>query len=881
KGRIFPLVQREMTSYSSSSLSRISTLQNHISPLEANNKLRSLVKISPQVSDAISNGRAVVALESTIISHGMPYPQNLQTAKEVESIVRENGAVPATIAILNGVPCIGLNEEELERLASLGKSVQKTAGRDIPHVVATRANGATTVSATLFFASMVGIQVFVTGGIGGVHRHADHTMDISSDLTALGRTPIAVISAGVKSILDIPKTLEYLETQEVYVAAYKSDEFPAFFTEKSGCKAPSRVDSPEDCARVIGKRVDYANMKLNRKAGILFAVPIPKQHSAAGNLIETATQRALTEARKQNVTGNAETPFLLARVNELTGGTSLAANIALVKNKCPYWFSNCSSAFSAGVSFLINLKLRLSFLTTMAAITVDFQLCFIFTFLWLLTRFCLSAFFFKKQKDYDLPPSPPSLPVIGHLHHLLSVPTHKSFHKVSSKYGPLLHLRAFNIPIVLVSSGSMAHEALSTNGLNFATRDREVPIIEKSLLFGSFGFVSAPYGDYWKFMKKLLVTKLLGSHSLERTRLIRGEELKTFRAMLFDKAARNEAVDVGEEMMKLTNNTICRMIMGRKCSEEDGEAEQIRSLVTKSLGLVRKFLIASTVGRLLKRVGISLFEKEIMEVSERYDELLEKIIKEHEDNPNQKEDRDMVDVLLEVCADDNAEFKISRNQIKALFVELLLGGTDTSAQTTQWIMAELINHPEILKTLREEIESVVGKTRLVQETDLSNLPYLQAVVKEGLRLHPHSPILVRTAAEGCKIGEFYIPQNTTMIINSYAVMRDPDSWEEPDEFQPERFMVSPSKGEKEMREQLALNYLPFGSGRRGCPGTNLGYIFIGVAVGTMVQCFDWSVNGNNVNMDETGDMTLRMAHPLKCTLVARVYPSASFEPVDD
>ncbi|CAN7105066.1 unnamed protein product [Brassica rapa subsp. narinosa] len=317
------------SSSSSSALYRISNLQNHISPLEATNKLRSLVKISPQVSEALSSGRAVVALESTIISHGMPYPQNLQTAKEVESIVRENGAVPATIAILNGVPCIGLNEEELERLASLGKSVQKTAGRDIAYVVATRGNGATTVSATLFFASMLGIQVFVTGGIGGVHRHANQTMDISSDLIALGRTPIAVISAGVKSILDIPKTLEYLETQEVYVAAYKSDEFPAFFTEKSGCKAPSRVDSPEDCARVIGK---YANKKLNRQAGILFAVPIPKQHSAAGNLIESATQRALTEAREQNVTGNAETPFLLARVNELTGGTSLAANIALVKN---------------------------------------------------------------------------------------------------------------------------------------------------------------------------------------------------------------------------------------------------------------------------------------------------------------------------------------------------------------------------------------------------------------------------------------------------------------------------------------------------------------------------------------------------------------------
>nr|QWK52378.1 cytochrome P450 705A27 [Isatis tinctoria] len=522
----------------------------------------------------------------------------------------------------------------------------------------------------------------------------------------------------------------------------------------------------------------------------------------------------------------------------------------------------------------------------MAAITVDFQLCFIFIFLWLVSRFCLSAFFFKKPKEpqlqeCDLPPSPPSLPVIGHLHHLLSVPSHKSFQKVSSKYGPLLHLRAFTVPIVLVSSGSMAYEVLRTQDLNFATRDREIPIMEKSILFGSFGFISAPYGDYWRFMKKLLVTKLLGSHSLERTRLIRGEELKTFRAMLFDKAAKSETVNSGEEMMKLTNNTICRMIMGRKCSEENGEAEQVRGLVTKSLSLVRKFLIASTVGRLLKKLGISLFEKEIMEVSQRYDELLEKIIKEHEENPNQKEDRDMMDVLLEVYADDNAEFKISRNQLKALFVELFLGGTDTSAQTTQWIMAELINHPEILKSLREEIESVVGKTRSIQETDLPNLPYLQAVVKEGLRLHPHTPILVRNTTEGCKIGGFYIPQNTTMIINSYAVMRDPNSWEDPDKFQPERFMVSPSKGKEETREQLALNYIPFGSGRRGCPGSNLGYIFVGVAIGTMVQCFDWSINGDKVNMEETGDMTLSMAHPLKCTPVARIDPLVvSFESAD-
>ncbi|KAM1757902.1 hypothetical protein FF1_007003 [Malus domestica] len=179
----------------------------------------------------------------------------------------------------------------------------------------------------MFFASMVGIPLFVTGGIGGVHRHGEHTMDISSDLTELGRTPVAVISAGVKSILDIPRTLEYLETQGVCVAAYRTNEFPAFFTETSGCKVPCRLDTPEDCAQLID-----ANLKLELGGGILIAVPIPKEHSASGSLIESAIQRALDEARDKNIIGNDATPFLLKRVNELTGGASLASNIALVKN---------------------------------------------------------------------------------------------------------------------------------------------------------------------------------------------------------------------------------------------------------------------------------------------------------------------------------------------------------------------------------------------------------------------------------------------------------------------------------------------------------------------------------------------------------------------
>ncbi|KAK7272960.1 hypothetical protein RIF29_14005 [Crotalaria pallida] len=321
------------SSSSSSAVSRLNNLRRHLDLEHASNEAARVngaiykVKVAGEVSEALSLGRAVVALESTIISHGMPYPQNLETAKQVEAIVRENGAIPATVAILDGTPCVGLSVEELERLATLGKKAQKTARRDIAYVVASGGNGATTVSATMFFASKVGIPVFVTGGIGGVHRHGESTMDISSDLTELGKTPVAVICAGVKSILDIPRTLEYLETQRVCVAAYKTNEFPAFFTESSGSKVSCRVDTPEDCARLI-----EANIKMKLGTGILIAVPIPREHSTSGHAIESAIQKALKEARENNITGNAETPFLLARVNELTGGASLASNIALVKN---------------------------------------------------------------------------------------------------------------------------------------------------------------------------------------------------------------------------------------------------------------------------------------------------------------------------------------------------------------------------------------------------------------------------------------------------------------------------------------------------------------------------------------------------------------------
>lgn len=285
------------------------------------------VVLSDEVAAALDTERPVVALESTIISHGMPFPQNLETAQQVEAVVRAHGAVPATIAILGGVPHVGLTPAQLERLARAGPAVRKASRRDLPAVMALGLDGATTVSATMLLAARAGIAVFVTGGIGGVHRGGEATMDVSADLTELGRTAVAVVCAGAKSVLDIPRTLEYLETQGVCVAAYGADEFPAFFTRHSGCRAPCRADTPEQAAAMVD-----AALRLRLGSGLVLGVPIPEQHATTGREVEAAISTALAEAEAKGVKGNDVTPFLLQRIRELTGGRSLEANIALVKN---------------------------------------------------------------------------------------------------------------------------------------------------------------------------------------------------------------------------------------------------------------------------------------------------------------------------------------------------------------------------------------------------------------------------------------------------------------------------------------------------------------------------------------------------------------------
>lgn len=289
-------------------------------------KITDRLVFNAEVKDGLACKRPIVALESTIISHGMPYPQNIETAKMLENTVRENGGVPATIAILDGKIRIGITEKELERLGT-AKDIKKASRRDLPSIIALRQNAATTVAATMICANLAGIKFFATGGIGGVHRGASESFDISADLMEFIRTPVMVVCAGAKAILDIPHTMEYLETLGVPVLGYQTDEMPAFYYRNSGVKIPQRFEDPADAADIFRRSIN-----LGYKSGILVGNPVPKEAEMDKAAIENKIEEALRDAERLNIKGQAVTPYLLQRLYEITGGESLKTNIELVKN---------------------------------------------------------------------------------------------------------------------------------------------------------------------------------------------------------------------------------------------------------------------------------------------------------------------------------------------------------------------------------------------------------------------------------------------------------------------------------------------------------------------------------------------------------------------
>ncbi|WJZ99444.1 hypothetical protein VitviT2T_017890 [Vitis vinifera] len=478
------------------------------------------------------------------------------------------------------------------------------------------------------------------------------------------------------------------------------------------------------------------------------------------------------------------------------------------------------------------------------------------------------------------PPSPPTLPIIGHVHLLTSI-LPKCFQTLASRYGPLMQLRLGSSTCIVVSNAAVAKEVMKTHELAFASRP-EFGSSEHFIYKGS-RFIMAEYGPYWRFMKKLCLTKLLAAPTLDRLIHIREEEMGKLMDTLIQRSRKGEASDLSKELTTLTSNIICRMAMSTRCSRNGNEAEEMMELVKGVVELGGKLSIGDALGA-LGRLDLLGYGKKLEAKLRKFDSLVEKIMEEHQRKNgmvkgNGREGRDLMDILLEIHEDPSAELKLTRTDIKSFFLDILLAGTDTQSVATQWAMAELINRPRVFNKLREEIDSIVGSTRLVKESDVPNLPYLQAVVKETLRLHTSAPFILRQCIQDCKIDGYDIKANTRVMISAFAIMQDPNSWEDPSEFIPERFLVNSGENMVDHVTEIKgqdFRYVPFGSGRRGCPGAALAMMVMQMTIGRLVQCFDWRVkDGEKVDLNVGPGFSAEMKTPLVC------FTSIHFDPLGE
>ncbi|RDX84890.1 3,9-dihydroxypterocarpan 6A-monooxygenase, partial [Mucuna pruriens] len=506
-----------------------------------------------------------------------------------------------------------------------------------------------------------------------------------------------------------------------------------------------------------------------------------------------------------------------------------------------------------------------------------------------------SAIFLRgifKTSKFHLPPGPLALPVIGHFH-LLKPPLHRAFHQLSNRYGPLIHIYLGFTPTVVVSSAEIAKEIFKTHELCFSNRPANIAISYLTYNSSDLGF--APYGAYWKFMKKLCMSELLNGRMLDQLLPIRQEEINRFMLMMLKKGEASEGVNVGNELLKLTNSIVMRMAISKSCFNTDDEAHKVTERIKESAKVSGMFNLADYFW-FCRRLDLQGIGKKLKEVRERFDTMMECIIREHEEvrkkSTTKDAAKDVLDALLSISQDQSSEVKITRDNIKAFLVvrnipsslichDMFTGGTDTTAVTLEWSLAELINHPMVMEKARKEIDSIIGKERIVMELDIDNLPYLQAIVKETLRLHPPSPFILRESTKHCTIAGYDIPAKTRLFTNVWAIGRDPKHWDNPLEFRPERFLSKDNEsgkmGQVDVRGQH-YQLLPFGSGRRGCPGTSLALKVAHTTLAAMIQCFEWKGeeeeggNCGRVDMKEGPSFILSRAQPLICVPKPRLMP---------
>ncbi|XP_028777562.1 cytochrome P450 93A2-like [Neltuma alba] len=489
---------------------------------------------------------------------------------------------------------------------------------------------------------------------------------------------------------------------------------------------------------------------------------------------------------------------------------------------------------------------------------------------------------FSKQPKARLPPGPLALPIIGHFY-LLRSPMHQALHKLSSRYGPMILIYLGSVPWFVVSSSEIAKEILKTHEISFCNRPSSSAL--RYLTYNGAGFIFAPYGAYWKFMKKLCMSELFNGRMLDLLFPARQEEIHHFLQVILKKAHTGEVLDVRAELVKLANSIVMRMALNKSLCNNDEEAHEVVQALKES---------AKVSGRLYLSDYLWLFKfldpqgvwKKLREVRERSDARFESILREHEQEriKSNKKDapKDILDLLLNISEDPSSEVRITRDNIKGFLKDMFSGGTGTTAVGVEWAVAELINHPKIMEKARKEVERVTGNERIVNESDIVNLPYVQAIVKESLRLHPPAPMFLRESTESCNIAGYEIPANSRVVINIWALGRDPKYWDDPLEFKPERFMREDQKSQMEVRGQN-YNILPFGSGRRACPGASLALNIFHATLAAMIQCFEWKPAGGDgeknaistVDMQEGSSASLQRAHPLICIPKPRLLPFPS------
>ncbi|GJN13183.1 hypothetical protein PR202_ga31527 [Eleusine coracana subsp. coracana] len=486
-----------------------------------------------------------------------------------------------------------------------------------------------------------------------------------------------------------------------------------------------------------------------------------------------------------------------------------------------------------------------------------------------------------------LPPSPASLPVIGHLH-LLRPPVHRTFHELAGKLGPLMHIRLGSTHCVVASTAAVVSELIRSH--ESAISERPQTAVARQFAYGSAGFAFAPYNAHWRFMKRLCVSELLGPRTVEQLRPVRrAGTVSLLRELLLFLAnnKQQQPVDLTRELIRLSNASIIRMVASTVPGSVTDEAQE---LVKEVAELVGAFNVADYIpvcrGWDLQGLG-----KRAADVHRRFDVLLEELIRHKEeaaaailddDVCNKKKDarQDLLDILLEKAQDETAEAKLTRDNIKAFVIDVVTAGSDTSAAMVEWMLAELLNHPESMRKVQEEIDAVVGHDRIVSEADLPRLPYLQAVYKETLRLHPAAPIAHRQSTEEIRTvhGGYTVPPQTAVFINVWAIGRDPAFWEDPDAFRPERFMPGGAAERLEPRGQH-FQFMPFGSGRRGCPGMGLALQSVPATLAALVQCFRWEkppADKMIIDMEESDGLVCMRKNPLLLRPITRLDP---FPPV--